>query len=302
MTKDKKEYEAQEHAKMLRKKHLMREIKLGALNTNRYRTLWREMMMRIKMPQIIENVEIAWRNFDRALDIKDYRISFLMDELSEAEEQYQRNTRSHMEIIDRLLRSYKERIESKEKNYRRTLNDTLVQTNDEISKIYYQKNQFEISLQSITKGIQQQLEESLNNVKSIALKTKSRRKCYEALKDKDEKDQKVIAQQLLRTANHFEEIRKFRDNIATYEATTKKEISEIATEYDFFQKASWTVKNRLLSGVHYSDFCFNLYWQFVKLDSLISNNMKKFLCNNILLLQFILYSIHVKVFYTETSH
>ncbi|XP_036140337.1 dynein regulatory complex subunit 2 isoform X2 [Monomorium pharaonis] len=288
MTKDKKEYEAQEHAKMLRKKHLMREIKLGALNTNRYRTLWREMMMRIKMPQIIENVEIAWRNFDRALDIKDYRISFLMDELSEAEEQYQRNTRSHMEIIDRLLRSYKERIESKEKNYRRTLNDTLVQTNDEISKIYYQKNQFEISLQSITKGIQQQLEESLNNVKSIALskidafvedsknirrisaaqlenqlqsfwenlrqvlsdyqnKTKSRRKCYEALKDKDEKDQKVIAQQLLRTANHFEEIRKFRDNIATYEATTKKEISEIATEYDFFQKASWTVKNRLLS-------------------------------------------------------
>jgi len=28
----------------------------------------------------------------------------------------------------------------------------------------------------------------------------------------------------------------------------KKEISEILTEHDFFQKASWTVKNRLLSG------------------------------------------------------
>lgn len=68
-----KQREAEERAKTLRKEHLMREIELGALNTKRYRTLWREMMMRIKMPQIEEDVEIAWRNFDRALDIKDYR-------------------------------------------------------------------------------------------------------------------------------------------------------------------------------------------------------------------------------------
>lgn len=51
----------------------MREIDLGALNARRYRALWREMMMRIKMPRIVEDVEVAWRNFERALDIKDYR-------------------------------------------------------------------------------------------------------------------------------------------------------------------------------------------------------------------------------------
>lgn len=70
---EEKQREIEKRAKMLRKEHLMREIELGALNTKRYRTLWREMMMRIKMPLIVENVEIAWRNFDRAVDIKDYR-------------------------------------------------------------------------------------------------------------------------------------------------------------------------------------------------------------------------------------
>lgn len=92
-----------------------------------------------------------------------------MDELAEAEEQYQRNTRSHIEIIDRLLGSYKERIEREEKNYRRALNETLVQTGAEIDNIHRQQNEDEISLQSITQGVQRQLEESLNNVKSITL-------------------------------------------------------------------------------------------------------------------------------------
>ncbi|TGZ54764.1 Uncharacterized protein DBV15_10959 [Temnothorax longispinosus] len=265
----------------------------------RYRTLWWEMMMRIKIPQIAEDVEIACldENLDIFLQEKYFyypiffRISFLMDELAEAEEQYQRNTRSHMEIIDRLLKSYRERLEREERNYRRALNEALVQTDAGINKIYYQQNKVEISLQSITHGVQRQLEESLNNVKSITLskidafvedskdirrisaaqlenqlqgswenlrrilsdyqnKTKNHRKCYEALKDKDKKDQQIITQQLLRTASLFEEIRKFRGKIMTYDATAKKEISEILTEHDFFQRASWTVKNRLLSGAY----------------------------------------------------
>lgn len=92
-----------------------------------------------------------------------------MDELDEAEEQYQRNTRSRIEIIDRLLTLCRERLEHEERNYQKTLNETLIQTDTEVSKIYHQQNEAEISLQSITHDVQQQLEESLNNVKSIAL-------------------------------------------------------------------------------------------------------------------------------------
>lgn len=92
-----------------------------------------------------------------------------MDELAEAEEQYQRNTRSHIEIIDQLLGSYRERMENEERNYRRVLNTELIQTDATINQIYYQQNEAEDSLQSIIYGVQRQLEESLNNAKSITL-------------------------------------------------------------------------------------------------------------------------------------
>ncbi|XP_050447034.1 dynein regulatory complex subunit 2-like [Cataglyphis hispanica] len=295
--KERRQREAEERAQKLKRELLMREIELGALNTKRYRTLWREMMMRIKMPQIVEDVEVAWRNFDRALDIKDYRISFLMDELAESEEQYQKNIRSHTETIDRLLGMYTERIQREEKNYRKTLNETLDQTDAEVSNIYHQQNEEEILLHLITNGVQRQLQESLNNAKSIAIgkidafveeskdirrlsaaqmenqlrsfwedlrrvlsdyqnKTQDRQKHYEALKEKDEKDQKIIAQQLLRTTNLFEEIRKFQSKIATYNTSAKAEISEILNEHDFFQKAYWIVKNRFFSGAHYHLFFY----------------------------------------------
>ncbi|EGI70071.1 Coiled-coil domain-containing protein 65 [Acromyrmex echinatior] len=238
------------------------------------------------MPQIVEDVKIAWHNFDRALDIKDYRISFLMDELTEAEEQHQRTTKANAEIIDRFLISYKERIQNKERSYRRTLDEILIQTDIGVGKIYYQQN--EVLLQSITHGVHKQLEEFSNNIKSIALskidafvedskdirrisvtqlenqlqkswenlrrilsdyqnETKDRRKSYETLKNKDEKDQQVIAQQLLYTTSLFEDIQKFQDKTTTYDSMAKKKISEILTEYDFFQKASSIFKNRLLS-------------------------------------------------------
>lgn len=90
-----------------------------------------------------------------------------MDELAEAEEQHQRNTRLHIEIIDQLLRTYKKRMKYEERNYRK--DKALIQTNAGISKMYHQQNETEISLQSIIHGVQRQLEESLNNVKSITL-------------------------------------------------------------------------------------------------------------------------------------
>ncbi|XP_032674915.1 dynein regulatory complex subunit 2-like [Odontomachus brunneus] len=285
---EEKQREIEERAKMLRKEHLMREIELGALNTKRYRTLWREMMMRIKMPLIVEDMEIAWRNFDRAVDIKDYRISFLMDALDEAEEQYQRNVRSHMEIIDQLLETYRKRMQHKERNYQKILFETVNQADTEVGKIDRQWNEDEILIESIIRGIERQHDDSLDNIKSITLskidafmqdskdvyrisagqlenqlrnswdnlrqvlsdyhnKTMNRRKRYKAIKEKDEKDQQVIAQQLTRTANLFDEIRKLRGKITMYDVTAKKDISEILMEHNFFQNAYSTMKNRLLS-------------------------------------------------------
>lgn len=97
-----------------------------------------------------------------------------MDELSETEEQYQRNLRAHTEAIDKLLITYKERIEREERNYYgRILKQTLDQTDVEMNKLYSQQNQDEILLQSVTRGVEREIEESLNNVKGIVLST-----CY----------------------------------------------------------------------------------------------------------------------------
>ncbi|XP_012054675.1 PREDICTED: coiled-coil domain-containing protein 65-like [Atta cephalotes] len=176
------------------KKHLMREIELGTLNTKRYRTLWREMMTRIKMPQIAEDVKIAWHNFDRALDIKDYRLSCKISSFVEDSKNVRRISVTQLE--NQLQKSWE--------NLRRILSD-------------YQNE------------------------------TKAHRKSYDMLKNKDEKDQQVIAQQLLHTASLFEDIRKFQDKITTYDSMAKKNISKILTEHDFFQKTSYILKNRLLS-------------------------------------------------------
>lgn len=92
-----------------------------------------------------------------------------MDELAESEEQYQKNIRSHTEIIDRLLGMYTDRMQREEKNYRKTLNETLEETDAEVNKTYHQQNGEEILLHLITDGVQRQLQESLNNAKSIAL-------------------------------------------------------------------------------------------------------------------------------------
>ncbi|XP_070522544.1 dynein regulatory complex subunit 2 [Cardiocondyla obscurior] len=211
-----------------------------------------------------------------------------MDELAESEEQYQMNTKSHIEIIDRLLKTYKERMERDEKNYRNALNEAVIETNTEITKINYQQNKNETLLQSVIHGVKQQLEELLDNAKSMTLskidafvednedkrklfitqcenqvqgycenlqrvlsdyeeKTKNCRKYYEVLKEKDEKDQQMIAQQLLRTTSLFEEIRRLQGKITVYDATAKKEISKILTEHDFFQGINWTIKNNFFS-------------------------------------------------------
>ncbi|KAG5306338.1 DRC2 protein, partial [Pseudoatta argentina] len=228
--------EAEERAKMW-KKNLMREIELGTLNTKRYRTLWREMMTRIKMPQIAEDVKIAWHNFDRALDIKDYRLSYAInwpiDKICLDKFIHLYNFIRISLICNSILYTY-----THVHSQFRSKIDAFVEDSKDIRRI------------SVTQ-LENQLQKSWENLRRILSdyqnETKDRRKSYETLKNKDEKDQQVIAQQLLYTTSLFEDIQKFQNKITTYDSMAKKKISKILTEYDFFQKASSIFKNRLLS-------------------------------------------------------
>ncbi|XP_015178746.1 PREDICTED: uncharacterized protein LOC107067608 [Polistes dominula] len=170
MTKEEKQKVALERQLMLKREHLNREIKMGALNTMKYRQLWRELMMRAKMPIIKENIEIAWRTFDRIIDNKDHRYIFFVD-------------------------------------------------------------------------------------------TKNRRKIYEIVKDKNEKNQQIITNQYVRISVLSEIINKFRDKVATHKANVNKDFKEIMDEQHFFYSSYWIMKNRLISGKRiFVHIINNFFW------------------------------------------
>ncbi|XP_033220917.1 dynein regulatory complex subunit 2-like [Belonocnema kinseyi] len=161
--KEKKRLEAEERAKFLKKEHLRREIDLGARNVLRFQRSWREMVMKMKMPGIKEDIEVAWRTFERALDTKDYSISLLLDAIDDAEEQYQMNERSHIENIDRFVKIYKMRLATHENNFLYNMDELLTEAESEICKINNQQTEDEAYLQVLIFAMNQRLEESLNN-------------------------------------------------------------------------------------------------------------------------------------------
>lgn len=58
-------------------------------------------------------------------------------------------------------------MQDEEQNHQRILSETVDQTNIEINKIDDQSNKDEILIESITRGIERQNEESLDSIKSI---------------------------------------------------------------------------------------------------------------------------------------
>lgn len=70
---ERKRLDIEERKKNFQKERLKREIQLGSQNAIRLQQSWREIMMKIKMPNIKENIQNAWHTFNRVLDFKDYR-------------------------------------------------------------------------------------------------------------------------------------------------------------------------------------------------------------------------------------
>lgn len=108
-----------ERARKIKFDHLGREVKYGNLTVQRYEKKWRDMLMKISASHMRDELIFAWHNFERVIDTKDFAISLLMDEIREAEEQYQLNLRQHSENIDRLIRMFHDKLqEMRDDNHR----------------------------------------------------------------------------------------------------------------------------------------------------------------------------------------
>lgn len=112
-----------------------------------------------------------------------------------------------------------------------------------------------------------QLEKCLNNLweelrrvlSEYSNETKDRRKAYIVIKEKDDKERRIIARQLTTTAAFFESIRKFKEKIVTFKTSADEHISEITTEHDYFYGIYRTLKNRFLSGKNGTDGAVQSY-------------------------------------------
>ncbi|CAK9832071.1 Dynein regulatory complex subunit 2 [Anthophora retusa] len=130
----------------LKREALFREIKRSGFSMDRYRPFWREMVARVKMPDIEKKAEIAWQTLEHAIDLKDYRISLLLDSLQEAEDQRRKANNVHVEIIDRTLLAHQTRLQSVDTLFYGNVQATLARKVRQFKEINDSQNEGEAAL------------------------------------------------------------------------------------------------------------------------------------------------------------
>lgn len=111
-----KQRKNQEKKCILLLEYLEREVKYGNVTRRKHERSWKELVMKVGLEKIRDDLEYTWQLFEWALDIKDCEISELMDELNHVNEQYSLTLQNHNMAIQGLLY---------------TLRDDLKRQNDE---------------------------------------------------------------------------------------------------------------------------------------------------------------------------
>ncbi|KAB0802918.1 hypothetical protein PPYR_05104 [Photinus pyralis] len=114
---------------------ISREVKYGRLTLKSNERKWRRMLIEISLPRMRSELEYAWHNFERIIDVKDFTISYLLDELDQAEEQYVANVKCHSEHIDDLIHRFNNYLQELKFENEGHLNKLQDQTNREVEEI-----------------------------------------------------------------------------------------------------------------------------------------------------------------------
>ncbi|XP_031364522.1 dynein regulatory complex subunit 2-like isoform X2 [Apis dorsata] len=232
----------------LKKEAFSHELKLSTLNTKRYQSFWREMLTRIKMPDIYKKIDIIWQTLEHVFDLKDYSISLLLDSLQDAEDQRRRANGAHIEIFNRSLEAHEARLADIDNFFHQKIKIALADKVFTFENINYHRNQKETILRKINLFVNQRGENIANIARSTAFNTEMRRKDYEIIKNKDHIDQQIITKQYLRIANLLDEIVKYRNKIKFHGRESGNELEEILRESNFFHNIYRETNERFILG------------------------------------------------------
>lgn len=111
-----------EEAERRRRQLVMRQARLNdiieieksmtAISIKAIEARWISFLRECKQKELVAKIETTRRNFESVVDRKSAAISMLLNDLSEAEEQYRHAYRSHMEVVDGLLDLQKSHTET----------------------------------------------------------------------------------------------------------------------------------------------------------------------------------------------
>ncbi|XP_043284196.1 dynein regulatory complex subunit 2-like [Venturia canescens] len=272
----------------LKKEQVHREVNYGNLNEDRNRRVWRDTMMKVKLPMWREDVEVAWHTFDRSIDSKEHGANLMVDAVETARQLYERNFSSHAEAIDRFIQTYGSRLGELEDRYKKDLEYLVTNYMKDRQRLEERQNEDEVSLRSVIFSTDQHLKETFSDIKNKTIakidvvrekndnsrrmavamleselssrwsdlrgilndyenSTKQRRRTYEQMKIKDDRERAIIERQVSTTSGLLDSIRKLKDKICNFSMTAEKRTSEISAELTFFQDAYRTAKQRFSS-------------------------------------------------------
>ncbi|XP_003425626.2 dynein regulatory complex subunit 2 isoform X1 [Nasonia vitripennis] len=278
--------DVEERQREAKRQELRRELEMGDTNARRLRKTWREKMMSLNLPVIKEDLQVAWRTFDRALDNKNYSISILLDALDDAEEQKRNDNNLQMYQIDGLIKVYEKHLNESNDHYRCSIEKTLDSERELIDETSREQEEKEAFLRTVIFSTKQGIEESIEVIQTKNLSkldtrkeendnirrmsesllkrrlhnfsgqlagvlsdydesTKDRRKDFEAVREKDEADQRVIARQSMRIEKLYNGTVELRNQIANFKVNAGREVADYTFERDYFYEIYMAMQKRL---------------------------------------------------------
>lgn len=136
-----------EARKKIKREELQREVKAQSLRRTELDKKWRELMLKIKEPVFKQDIEVMWRTFERAYDKKDYLISYTIQLMNVADDQFQRTVASFCDTIDTMINKFLVDIEEMSKENDRRTTQLLKDGKNDASRIVSDHNAAETHLQ-----------------------------------------------------------------------------------------------------------------------------------------------------------
>ncbi|XP_066151654.1 dynein regulatory complex subunit 2 [Euwallacea fornicatus] len=116
--------------KKIKKEEIFSRLNLAKINQN-----WHQIMRKIKVKEMKEEVDYLKSLIERVLEDKNKRIGTLMNELEEAEEQYSNNFNSHSIHLDLIIENQNDYVNKLQSQYQEELDDLLNQAQKEKNTI-----------------------------------------------------------------------------------------------------------------------------------------------------------------------